>query len=382
MLFYDPDPRLREQLVHSGRLIVRPPSDPVTTTKEAVFAAERVLAAYDLAVTEGQDHPEWRATGQWDRLIARSYGDLLRALEGRDPAALADTLERVFGSRVSTGLSMGGELGYLSEPSSRDFYLDWWIDGLLCLSSYLGLLPETMDTGQAAIPSEAVFEQLHRAVQERLGATVAFPAVCNAWGVEFDGVLTPRTAWRHLHSAHAMLAEVAGVESPQIVEVGGGFGGVAYWSHRLRPGAVRYTIYDFPIVNAIAGYFLLRALPDVPVALNGEASDAASAQVSILPTWRITDEPDRGADLAFNQDSLPEMPRDAALRYLSIFDRIVRLGFYSENQEDAHLWDGGDPSSAQLRLPELEDSMKRLRRTSRFRAWMRRGYFESFYRPD
>ena len=382
MLFYKRNPRLRNELVRTGRLRIRSPRAEVDSTSDAITAAERVLSAYHLAVSEGREHPEWRADGLWEELIARAYGDVIRCLESRRPAALARTLDGMFGSQVTTGLSMGGELSYLDTSRGRDFYVDWWLDGLLCIVSYLGLLAEGMETGQATIPSAASFEQLYGAVQRRLGTTFDFPDVCNAWGVEFNGVLTPRTSWRHLHSAHAMLRETAGVGSPRIVEVGAGFGGVAYWAHRLRPGAVRYATYDFPIMNAIAGYFLLRAVPETPVVLNGEPANPASAQISVLPTWRISEEPDRGADLAFNQDSLPEMSREAALRYLGIFDRIVRLGFYPENHESAHRWDRSDPSSAQLRLPELDDSMKRLRCASRFRAWMRRGYFETFYRPE
>src|SRR5439155_20051457 len=201
------------------------------------------------------------------------------------------------------------------------------------------------------IRSASSFEELYAAVQRRLGTTFDFPDVCNAWGLESNGVLTPRTSWRHLHSAHAMLNETGSAACPRIVEVGGGFGGVAYWAHRLRPRTLSYAIYDFPIVNAIAGYFLLRALPETAIVLNGEPPNPAVAQISVFPAWRICDEPDLGADLAFNQDSLPEMPRLVALRYLGIFDRIARLGFYSENHESAHHWDRSDPSSAQLRLP-------------------------------
>jgi hypothetical protein len=381
MLFYEPNPDLRRDLSRSGVLQLRPPKREVDVPSSAFASAERVRAAYRLAAVQAEEYPGSSPSGQWGRLIARSHGDLIRALEGDDLAVLATTLERMFAARTTTGLSMGGELGYLLDSSGRDFYVDWWIDGLYCLASYLELLPETMDTAQSPITSVAAFAALHRAVVERLGLGLDFPAVCSAWGIEFQGVLTPRTAWRHLHAAHAMLNETASLGAPRIVEVGGGFGGVAYWIQRLRPDTVEYAMYDFPIVNAIAGYFLLRALPARLVVLNGEPTEPGAPQIAVLPNWRIFQEPDCGADIAFNQDSLPEMPREAALRYLEVFDRIVRVGFYSENQEDAHQWDPGDAHSAQLRLPDLENAMQRLRRASRFRAWMRRGYFETLYRP-
>ena len=164
------------------------------------------------------------------------------------------------------------------------------------------------------------------------------------------------------------------------MEVGGGFGGVAYWAQRIRPDAIQYAIYDFPIMNVIAGYFLLRALPSESVLLHGEPPEPGP-RIALLPSWRVFEEPDRGADIAFNQDSLPEMPREAALKYLEVFDRIARIGFYSENQEGGSPGDPTDPDSSQLRLPDLDHVMRRLKRASRHRAWMRRGYFETFYRP-
>jgi hypothetical protein len=236
-----------------------------------------------------------------------------------------------------------------------------------------------METGRARLTADD-FDRVYSGVQERLGTISAFPDVCNAWGVEYGDILTPRSAWRHLHSAEVMLQETAALQQPRIVEVGGGFGGVAYWTHRLRPNAVQYAIYDFPVVNAIAGYFLIRALPETPVILNGE-EPTTTAHIAVWPNWRIVDEPELGPDIAFNQDSIPEMPREAARRYLDVIDHGVRVAFYSENQENAQPWNPRDPTTAQLRLPEIEDSMTRLRLAARHRAWMRRGYFETFYRP-
>jgi hypothetical protein len=249
------------------------------------------------------------------------------------------------------------------------------------LASYLGVLGEMQDSGQPPIKSAAAFDALYRRVVDRLRTSVDFPRVCGAWGIEMRGALTPRTSWRHIHAALVILDETSSLAGPRVVEVGGGFGGVAYWTQRLRPGAIEYTIYDFPIVNAIAGYFLLRVMPAGHIVLNGEPVTEGSPQIAVLPHWRIFEEPNRGADIAFNQDSLPEMPRETAIRYLEVFDRIARVGFYSENQEDGHKWDADDPDSAQLRLPDLETHLRRLRRASRFRAWMRRGYFETLYRP-
>src|SRR5439155_12524521 len=183
MLFYGRNPRLRNELLRTGRLKLRAPSARISATPDATIAAERVLSAYRLAVEEGEDQSEWRADGLWEQLIATEYRGLTRSLESGNPAAVAETLEGMFASQATVGLSMSGELPYLETSRGRDFYVDWWLDGLLSIASYLGLLAEGMETGKAAIRSASSFEELYAAVQRRLGTTFDFPDVCNAWGL-------------------------------------------------------------------------------------------------------------------------------------------------------------------------------------------------------
>ena len=57
------------------------------------------------------------------------------------------------------------------------------------------------------------------------------------------------------------------------------------------PTRLQYTIYDFPIMNVIAGYFLLRALPSELVLLHGEPQEPGQP-IALLPSWRVFEEPD------------------------------------------------------------------------------------------
>ena len=377
-LFYPEVRRLRPGLLRSGRLAIHAPGKDPGVSPDAFAAAERVLGAYQVARRDGNHQGD--ATGLWGNLIRSSYGELLAALESADPRRLAAVLEAMFTSTTTTGLSMGAEVGLLRTKAGRDFYVDWWLDSLLCLGAYLGIGGETMEDGRSTVSTVEDLDRLYLDAGTGLGISLSFPAVAGAWGIEYRGNLTPRSAWRHIHAANYVLAHVPSTE-PRIVEVGGGFGGVAFWLQRMRP-SLRYVTYDFPIVNVIAGYFLLRALPGDRILLADDTFDPRDGQphVAVMPHWRIANEPERGCDIALNQDSLPEMPRETAQGYLRTIDRIVRVGFYSENHEGAERWDRKDPTSSQLRLPELETSLPGLERTSRHRAWMRRGYVETFYR--
>jgi len=370
MLFYAESRRAARTL---GDVVsLRCPAQTVFPPTSAVEAAERVQLAYAAAMRNAP--PMSSPGGLWGSLISSAYKPLQTALDGRDPCALAEVLERMFGSTVSTGLSMGGELAYLRTAGGRKFFIAWWLDGLACLGASLGLIPEAAEYGD--IPASS-YVHLYDEVTRELGIDLAFPEVCNAWGVTYGHALVPRSAWRHIHSARTLLDLASGIERPRIVEVGGGFGGTALWLHRLTSATVRYAIYDFPIVNAIAGYFLLRALPEAAVVLYGESLDDDRPFLAVLPTWQIAEQ--RDADVTFNQDSLPEMPEADARAYLEVFDRITLGAFYSDNQESAARWDPKRAESEQLRLPELEDEFNRLRRVSRSRSWMRKGYVETVY---
>lgn len=344
-----------------------------------------MIASYRLTTRDMNRYPEAQPNGLWASIIASNYFDLTEVLNTGDPPALATTLNGMFGSRITTGLSMGGEVDYLRSASGRQLYVARWLDGLMSFASYLGLVRESMEFGESLVRTAEGIREIHDAIEKRIGNHLSFPKVCSAWGVSFGSRFMPHVGWRHLHFAHATLEHASTIVCPRIVEVGGGFGGVCFWAYALARGMLRYTIYDFPILNVIAGYFLLRAMPDEPVVLYGEGFDPRreTPHVAVLPNYLIEDEPDTGADIAINQDSLPEMPRTAALRYLAVFDRIVRVGFYSENQESGTPWNLTDQlGSAQLCLPDLEQWLERLHRVYRFRAWMRRGYFETFYRPN
>src|SRR5690606_17850350 len=92
--------------------------------------------------------------------------------------------------------------------------------------------------------------------------------------------VTARVA--HAMPRHAPTGPLAG---PDVLEIGAGFGGTAFYLHRLLRG--RYTIIDLPVINCLQGYFLAGAFGADAVSLYGESSQDAS--VSILPTQAIDD---------------------------------------------------------------------------------------------
>jgi hypothetical protein len=54
-----------------------------------------------------------------------------------------------------------------------------------------------------------------------------------------------------------------------VVELGGGFGGLAYYLIRDNP-QVTYLDFDLPEATALASYYLMRSLPSLSIQLYGE----------------------------------------------------------------------------------------------------------------
>jgi hypothetical protein len=87
-------------------------------------------------------------------------------------------------------------------------------------------------------------------------------------------------------------------------------------------------------------------------------------------------EPSGACDVLVNSDSLPEMGRDSAARYLPHIRRVVRKAFLSINQEAKAAVPGVGTQNC---VRELIDAAGGFVCRSRQRFWMRQGYVEEVY---
>jgi hypothetical protein len=96
-----------------------------------------------------------------------------------------------------------------------------------------------------------------------------------------------------------------------ILEIGAGFGRTAYFAHKFGLGP--YSIVDIPMTNVAQRLFLGMTLPE--------------GAVRILDTSELP-----AADVVFNADSLTEMDRETAERYVDHIKRTAKV-FLSINHE-------------------------------------------------
>ncbi len=100
----------------------------------------------------------------------------------------------------------------------------------------------------------------------------------------------------------------------EVIEIGGGYGALAYAYLRARPQS-QYVIVDLPEMLAIQHYFLTLALPNHPVvfATSLETVRPVPGQVTLVPI-SLAVESGLACDLLISTFALSEMPRELQRR--------------------------------------------------------------------
>lgn len=344
--------------------------DPLVATEADLRLSERLISAY-AAATASTDEPQ----GMWGEDLFRDrQRAILEPLQRQDATALAEALAEMFRSNVVLGMA-AGSMG-TRDQSRLSRRVSWLgtLGKIVALGEALGAVrvenPEQGDVGEAfSAGADAVIE----AIQETLGFSIDFPNVGAPYGVKAAGTLVTPDAPDQIYAAKR-LSDAISLHLPDrtdtsIVEIGGGYGGMAFWLLQMRESS--YTIIDLPIVGVLQGYFLGKALGPDTIRLYGEAP---GARVSVLPDHALSTI-GGPVDVVVNKDSLPEIPLAAARGYLEWTAKHCDGLLYSYNQEAAAEFHG----TRQNVVPELVRELGGFERVRREPSWLRRGYAEEFY---
>lgn len=364
---------------------------------------ERIIAAYHHALgstsakmkrsmygtvwgRDGFDRGQ-RAAHALMRFIRRRFhrgdghqGGLIRALEERSLERTHEILRQFHLSDAAHGIAMGkAEAEAMrTNPAQAHHYGLMWVDRLVGLAEASGALPLTnpednFDAWQKAL--EVDIEQVAAAIERSMGMPLEFPDVTGVFGCELRGRPLPLIVFTHLLLALSIRPWVQAVEDPRrhVVEIGGGFGSLAYWTTRLVPCG--YTIYDLPFASAAQAYFLWRARPGQPLRLSGEGQSQAG-EIALLPGWALLQDPPRSADVVVNQDALVEIPRRVATAYLSAVRGFLNGPFLSVNHES---WQRLADTLDRTSVAELVAAAGGFVRLSRGPFALRQGYVQEIY---
>jgi len=260
---------------------------------------KRVCEAYIRTVQDQGPECGWyQASRRWQEIRQRSLEPVLRALRTQDISALGRMYRNFFRDPCSAGIlgAPGGLAGAYFSGRIKDVHRHFYLSHVLYRLDYWKSL-----TNGRYITSD-----------------LAGPGVGNPFGVIIDGTHISVGAEYSHYCAHRV-REQLDRECATVGEVGGGFGRMAYYLLRDRPGT-RYIGFDLSENVALASYYLMRALPNLRFLCYGEKAitreSLAEADVVMLPRFALNVIPARSVDLTLTSHGVSELSTDELGHYI------------------------------------------------------------------
>ena len=278
----------------------------IADTADDTVLLQRICEAWSKAMERQGSAPEAFQAHQWWKAIRnKSLGRVTRALEAHDIDSLRRMYRNFFRDPCSTGVT-GLPLGRIQTNSrisklAKELCL---IDGLHRIDVWKSRTARRFELSDLKPPN-----------------------VGNPFGFVLDGVFVRTGSEDQHYCAHRIIDLTGSLDAPVVAEIGGGFGGMAYYLIRDRP-SVTYLNFDMPETIALASYYLLSAFPQANAILYGEAELNAEAlrnsQIILMPSFAISQLPPRSVDVAFNARILSDLSSASLHAYLAEITRTTR----------------------------------------------------------
>ncbi|MEI9919615.1 MAG: putative sugar O-methyltransferase [Bacteroidota bacterium] len=276
----------------------------------------RIIKSYNLAKKDqvGLD-ARFQVGDEWIGIYKQHMGKAMQALTDGDVNKVAAIYENFFRESCSVGLhGIGGDMTKRYYGNSISLK-----DKLVYISDVLHRYRMWRSLVGPHVPVDAL----------------ETPLIGNPYGYKLDGKFIRATA-DYLHFYATQIGRLLSDESGRkaVMEIGGGFGGMAYFLVRDNPD-ISYVDVDLPENMALTAYYLMHAFPDKKILLYGEGEITREAihnhDIVLLPNFSITSLPNQSANLVFNSYSLAEMSPGTIELYINEMMRITTSYFYHIN---------------------------------------------------
>ncbi len=162
------------------------------------------------------------------------------------------------------------------------------------------------------------------------------PRVGNPWGFRFGDYLLYEPVFVYNYQAHFFSKLLSSLSHPVVLEIGGGFGGLAHHLMHSCPNS-KYIGYDLPENIALQTYYLCSLFPKARVLTYQENMPGLTPDMLedfdliLLPNFELRRAGSLIADLIVCIRVLSSMSPEAIVEYFSQIDRIGRVFFYHES---------------------------------------------------
>jgi hypothetical protein len=310
---YGHDPRYCLEHVPDGF------AERLTEDGDDTVLLERICTAYLKAMTRQPASEAFTATSWWRLVAAGSLGPVTQVLASRDLRALGQMYRNFF--RDSCGAGLVGLPVNMSKfyfgPQVKSIYRRLFLGDALNQFDYW--MERT--GGRFAI------------------ADLASKEIGNPFGLMMEGVLVNTgAAYHHFYAQRISDLMNQSPNSKVVAEIGGGYGGMAYYFVRDNPKAT-YLNFDLPETIALASYYLLKSFPELKVTLYGEADltaeTIAHSDIILMPNFELSNLPSNSIQVFFSSHVLADMSPDALRFTLDEVNRTTRDYFLHVNRGQA-----------------------------------------------
>ncbi|MGB6687464.1 MAG: putative sugar O-methyltransferase [Terracidiphilus sp.] len=271
---------------------------------------ERVCTAYNKAIQLSRSvSGTYSASPWWQQVRDSALGPVLCALKNHDIETLGRMYRNFFRDSCSTGLTgvpFGMSNAYFT-GRIKDIHRRFYLGEALC----------SIDYWKKQTNGRFCLSELER------------PDIGNPFGVVVDGILV-RAGAAFQHYSAQRVARCLGSAAATVVEIGGGYGGMAYYLLRDRLKTT-YIGFDVPESLALTSYYLMKSLPYLRVLLYGEgeftADTLARYDVALMPLFTMKDLPCGSVDVVFSSHAMSDISQQAMNTYLGDIARMTRGTF-------------------------------------------------------
>jgi putative sugar O-methyltransferase len=267
----------------------------------------RICKAYNKA-KDIQQHksPIYRPSNEWLPIYEQPLKEVITALTNSD----VNSLSRIYSnfwrddcSKGLIGLPVDMKKHFFEKKIKRRYKMMFLNDFICRYKLWQKLLGKTHST-----------------------IDLQSPNIGNQYGYFIEGKFI-KAGSDYLHYYATTIGRLIKSETSNcVVELGGGFGGMAYYLLRDNQD-ITYIDLDLPENMALTAYYLLKAFPKKKILLFGE-EDLTSESIQkydaiIMPSFEIEHLPENFATLVFNSYSLAEMSKETISSFIKEFTRII-----------------------------------------------------------
>lgn len=250
---------------------------------------------------------DYKAGSNWDGVFKKMRLDFYEAVEQNDNKKLADLLANFCRNCMSSSI-MGG---YREYKNFHNAPFPLWLSHNLKIWN-------------------------HSTEQKFSIKDASMPATGNLYGYMIEGSMINWNSFPNHYRAYYCLKLLQNIERPVIAEIGGGFGGFAYFLQKLSD-SVTYINFDLPENLIVSSYYLTKNFPDKKILYySGDIKSLNSDIISkydiiLMPNFMIKNLADLSVDLFINTISFSEMDISTVAEYLRQIERTCRYYLYHEN---------------------------------------------------